>query len=76
MITKMKRIYLTPTKKNIELQHSYITNQDKDVNITRMALYYNTLFDLNFNNKITMGQIEELKNKGMINIKIKNVEVG
>lgn len=76
MVTKMKRIYLTPTKKNIELQHSYITSQNKDANITRMTLYYNTLFDLNFNNKITVGQIEELKNKGMINIRIKNIEVG
>ena len=69
MITKMKRIYLTPTKKNINLQYNYL--KDK-INIDRLSIYYDSIVDLN-DGTITIEQLQKLKNKKMIKIKIQEV---
>ena len=69
MKTKMQKIWITPTKKNINLQYNYLKNK---INIDRLSIYYDTIIDLN-DGKITIEQLQKLKNKKMIKIKIQEV---
>lgn len=77
MKTKMQKIIITPTAKNIEKQYRYLV---KKVGYllpkTRFLLYYETYFNLNDNeykNELSLKQLEALKNKKMIKIKIQEV---
>ena len=77
MKTKMQKIWITPTKKNIEKQYQYLVKESGQLlPITRLSLYYDTLFTLNDNEykkDFSIKQLEILKNKKMI--KIKMIEV-
>ena len=65
----LKHLLILPTKKNINLQYSYL--KDK-INIDRLSIYYDSIIDLN-DGKITIEQLQKLKNKKMIKIKIQEV---
>ena len=67
----LKHLLILPTKKNINLQYSYL--KDK-INIDRLSIYYDTIIDLN-DGKITIEQLQKLKNKKMIKIKIQEVKI-
>ena len=65
----LKHLLILPTKKNINLQYNYL--KDK-MNIDRLSIYYDSIIDLN-DGKITIEQLQKLKNKKMIKIKIQEV---
>ena len=79
MKTKMQKIWIKPTKKNIEKQYQYLVKKTGQLlPTTRLLLYYNTLFSLNDNEnkkEFSMKQLEILKNKKMIKIKIQEVNI-
>lgn len=65
----LKHLLILPTKKNINLQYDYLKNK---MNIDRLSIYYDSIIDLN-DGKITIEQLQKLKNKKMIKIKIQEV---
>ena len=80
MKTKMQKIIIIPTAKNIEKQYKYLRNEiGPNMVTTRFSLYYDTLFHLNDNEykkDFSMDQLEILKNKKMIKVKMVNVICG
>ena len=77
METIFKEIIITPTAKNIEKQYQYIVKKEGYLlHITRFSLYYDTLTILNENKHkkdLTLKQLEILKDKKMINVKMVKV---
>ena len=67
----LKHFLILPTIKNVNLQYNYL--KDK-INIDRLSIYYDTIIDLN-DGKITIKQLQKLKNKKMIKIKIQEVNI-
>ena len=65
----LKHLLILPTKKNINLQYNYLKHK---MNIDRLSIYYDSIIDLN-DGKITIEQLQKLKNKKMIKIKIQEV---
>lgn len=74
---KFKKIMIIPTKKNIETQYTYLVKQSGYTKpLTRLSIFYDTLRNLNDNyykDKLTLKQLEILKNKKMIKVNIVEV---
>lgn len=71
MKTKMQKIIILPTKKSVDVQYNYL--KDK-THINRLSIYYDSIIDLN-DGSITFEQLQKLKNKKMIKIKIQEVKI-